>query len=139
MKIKKVFLDINIIVDMIDATRVNHIVSLDLMKYLIINDCEICISEDMISTIYYILKDKEKSLNFLANVVFIDWTILTFGKDVLKKAVQFSLEQKIDLEDALQCLCAKENGCEIFITNDKKFYNCGIKIYSTKEFLKIST
>jgi len=139
MKIKKVFLDINVIVDLIDVKRDNHLDSIELMKYLIINDCEICISEDMITTIYYILKDKENSLNFLANVVFIDWSILTFGKDVLKKAVHISSQMKVDLEDTLQCLCAKENGCEAFITNDRKFYNCGIKIYTTKEFLNKAT
>jgi predicted nucleic acid-binding protein len=45
------------------------------------------------------------------------------------------LGNSLDLEDILQCLCAKENGCDVLITNDKKFYDCDIKIMTIKEFL----
>jgi len=41
-----------------------------------------------------------------------------------------------DLEDALQCLCAKENNCTLLITNDKKFVDCGIEIMNYERFLK---
>jgi len=47
-----------------------------------------------------------------------------------------SLEKDLDLEDVLQCLCAKENGCDVFITNDRKFYDCGINIMTTEAFLE---
>jgi len=39
------------------------------------------------------------------------------------------------LEDTLQCLCAKENDCDMLITSDKHFYNCGMKIQTASEFL----
>jgi len=136
MDLNKIFLDTNIVADLIHISRPNHTESLKLFKYFVLNNYKICISEDMITTLYYILKDKESTLGFLENVIFVDWTILVFGENVLKEAVQVSLKKDLDLEDTLQCLCAKENGCEILITNDNKFYDCGISIYSTKEFLE---
>ena len=138
MESNKIFLDTNIVADLIHVSRPNHAQSLELLKYLVLNNYKICISEDMITTLYYILKDKESTLGFLQNVVFKDWTILMFGESVLKEAVQVSLDKNLDLEDILQCLCAKENGCKVLITNDKKFYNCGLFISPTEEFLNDS-
>ena len=135
MESKIIFLDTNIVVDLIHASRPNHVRSLEILRYLVLNNYKICISEDMITTLYYILKDKESTLDFLQNVVFRDWTVLIFGESVLKEAVQVSLDKSLDLEDILQCLCAKENGCEVLITNDKKFYDCGLSISTAKEFL----
>ncbi len=82
METKRIFLDTNIVADIIHISRPNHNNSMILLKQLIFNNYEICISEDMITTLYYILKDKITTLGFLENVVFIDWTILTFGKNV---------------------------------------------------------
>jgi predicted nucleic acid-binding protein len=59
-----------------------------------------------------------------------------FKKNVIKNAITLSLEKDLDLEDVLQCLCAKENGCEVLITHDKKFYDCGIEIMNCEYFLK---
>jgi predicted nucleic acid-binding protein len=92
------------------------------------------ISEDMLSTLFYIQKDKRKTLEFF-KVIYKRWVISSFGKDVIKKAIDLSFENSLDLEDVLQCLCAKENGCDVLITNDKKFYDCDIKIMTIKEFL----
>jgi len=130
----KIFLDTNIVIDIIDISRPNHNNLLVLLKQLMLSDFEICISEDMITTLYYISKDKKTTLEFLKNVVFVDWTILVFGKTVLEKAVELSLEKDLDIEDVVQCLCAKENNCDVFITNDKTFHDCGMKIMSSEEF-----
>ena len=92
---------------------------------------EICISEDMITTLYYILDDKEKALRFIKELVLVDWTVLTFGTDTIKEAADMALSEKKDLEDILQCLCAKKSGCNMVITNDKKFYDCGVDIVKT--------
>jgi predicted nucleic acid-binding protein len=130
----KIYLDINIVVDIIDDSRVNHSMSIEMLEALVINDYEIYISEDMLSTIYYILKDKNKALLFFKNLIFIDWNILSFGLEIMKQATDLSLEKNLDLEDTLQCLCARENGCEVLITNDKTFSDCGIKIITLEEF-----
>jgi predicted nucleic acid-binding protein len=131
----KIYLDTNVVADIIDETRMNHTISLKLLKYLALNNYNIYISEDMLTTLYYILKDKKEILIFFKNLVFIDWNVSAFGLDVIKSATNLSLENSLDLEDVLQCLCAKQNGCEVLITNDNKFYDCGLEIYKTVEFL----
>jgi predicted nucleic acid-binding protein len=131
----KVFLDINIVIDFIDSKRKRHLVVVELFKLLIEKEIEICISEDMFSTIFYIIKEKNKALKFF-NYVLKNWSVLPFGEKVLTKAVELSLEKSLDLEDLLQCLCAKYNSCDCFLTSDKKFYNCDVKIYTINEFIK---
>jgi predicted nucleic acid-binding protein len=131
---KRVFLDTNVVLDMLDGSRPNGDGIGELSKRLIVDGYVVVISEDMLSTIFYVHKDKRKTLEFL-KVISKRWIISTFGKDVIKKAIDLSFENNLDLEDVLQCLCAKENGCDILITNDKKFYDCGIRRVTVKEFL----
>jgi predicted nucleic acid-binding protein len=131
---KRVFLDTNVVLDMLDNSRPNGDGIGELSKRLIIYEYVVVISEDMLSTIFYVHKDKRKTLEFL-KVISKRWIISTFGKDVIKKAIDLSFENNLDLEDVLQYLCAKENGCDILITNDKKFYDCDIKRVTVKEFL----
>lgn len=133
---KCILLDTNIVADIIDSSRKNHDLSLELLELLVLKNYNICISEDMITTLFYISKDKNKTLKFFKNLIFIDWKILTFGLDTIKKATNLSLEENLDLEDTLQCLCAKDNACTVLITNDKNFYDCGVDIYSANEFLE---
>jgi predicted nucleic acid-binding protein len=136
MERAKIYFDTNIVLDMIDPSRHNHIKSIQLLKKFGLQKYQMYISEDMLSTIYYISKDKTSTLEFFENIIFIDWKILAFGTNVIKNATQEALQKNLDLEDVLQCLCAKENGCQILITNDKKFYDCGLEILSAEAFLE---
>ena len=136
MERTKIYFDTNIVADAIDPQREGHKRSIDILKVCIMNNYAVYISEDMLSTIYYISKDKTSTLEFFENIIFIDWSILAFGTNVIKNATQEALQKNLDLEDLLQCLCAKENGCQILITNDKKFYDCGLDILSTEAFLE---
>jgi predicted nucleic acid-binding protein len=88
----------------------------------------------MLSTIYYLIKDKKKVLMFLKDIL-IEWNVVPFNKDVVLKAIEISLETKKDFEDMLQCLTAKKYSC-ILITNDRKFVNCGIEI-AGYDFMKM--
>ena len=117
-----------------DSSRPRHLETTQLFSFLIKNDYNIFISEDMISTLFYISKDKKKMLKFL-EVIQTEWTISAFGKDVIKNAIKLSLSSNLDLEDLLQCLCAKENGCEVLLTNDVKFLDCGVKVMNVDAFL----
>jgi len=54
---------------------------------------------------------------------------------VIKAAIELSFNNSLDLEDLLQCLCAKENGCEVLLTNDMKFFDCGVQIMTVDAFL----
>ncbi len=134
MDFKKIFFDTNIVLDILNVSRLDSDNAKLLWKKLILNDCQIVISEDMLSTIFYINKNNEKTLEFF-KIIQNRWLIVPFGKEVIDNAIDLSLEKGLDLEDVLQCLCAKENGCEILITNDNKFYDCGVSIYTANEFL----
>jgi len=133
---RKIFLDTNIVADMIDANREHHALSMSLLKMLILQEYEMFISEDMLSTLYFISKDKKASLEFFENIIYVDWYVMPYGRKILKEATHISLTRDIDLEDTLQCLCAKDNGCTLLITNDKKFVDCGINIVNYESVLK---
>lgn len=65
------------------------------------------------------------------------WNIIPFGETTIRQSIEFAMQNSSDLEDALQCFCAKNSKCDIFLTNDKKFIDCGIKIVDHDEFLKV--
>ena len=134
MERAKLYFDINIVLDMIDSSRHNHGKSIKLLKKFGIEEYRMYISEDMLSIIYYISKDKTSTLEFFENIIYIDWHISAFGINVVKNATRKALQENLDLEDLLQCLCAKENHCDLFITQDKKFYDCDIKIAGYDHF-----
>lgn len=137
MDSRKVFLDTNIVLDILDAERTSHKDAVSIWKTLVVHGDTIIISEDMLSTIFYIQKDKENTLEFF-KLIQKRWEIVSFGYKLISDSIDLSLEKKLDLEDVLQCQCAKENQCNIFITNDKKFYNCGMNVMNSKEFLRES-
>ena len=136
MEKSSIYLDTNIVADMIDGGRANHGLSLELLKKLMLEDYDIFISEDMLSTLYYISNDKRATLEFFENIIYVDWQIVPFGMDIIKEATHLSLTSGLDLEDTLQCLCAKNNECMILVTNDKKFVGCGIDVVGYERFLK---
>jgi len=131
-----IYLDTNIVADMIDGARNNHELSLALLKKLMLEEYDIFISEDMLSTLYYISNDKKATLAFFENIVYVDWQVVAFGMDVVREATHLSLTKGVNLEDTLQCLCAKKNGCTMLVTNDKKFVDCGVEIVNYERFLK---
>lgn len=130
----KIFLDVNVILDFLDTNRVRHDIASQLFKVINLNHYELSISEDMLTNIFYISQDKKQTLRFFKTIQH-KWNITHFGKKLVKDAIDLSLEKNLDLEDVLQCLCAKKNSCNVLITNDRYFYNCGVKIQTASEFL----
>ncbi|WP_035588007.1 PIN domain-containing protein [Hippea jasoniae] len=135
-RINRVFLDTNIIIDIIDTTRKYHHYAKKIIEIIYNNKIEVVISENMLTTIYYIVTDKINVLKFLDYIVK-NWYVYSYSRELIKKAIKISIKNQVDFEDVLQCLCVLENKCEILITNDKKFYNCGIKIMKSEEFIKV--
>ena len=131
----RIFLDTNIVLDILVKSRENHGNAKALLMYLLENDYEIVISEDMLSTIYYIVKNKEKTLSFL-QIVQEQWQIVSYGADVISKSLEYALDNACDLEDTLQCFTAKANGCQYIITNDKKFVDCNVEIINYERYLQ---
>jgi len=132
----RVYFDANIILDIIDVDRTKHLSAKELWKNLLINNQTIVTSEDILTNVFYISKNKKDVLLFFKYIQD-KWIISSFGKDIIKKAIDIALEKSLDLEDVLQCLCAKENACKTLITHDKKFFDCGLKIQTISEFTEI--
>ena len=130
----RVFLDTNIIIDFIDTNRKNHLKARKLIVKLIEEEYEIFISEDMISTVYYVLKAIPELLTFFEKVLE-EWNVVAFGKKTIIESIEYCKKNNADLEDAMQCFCAKKHRC-VMITNDKKFVNCEIEIMDYDEFMK---
>ncbi|SMM99291.1 putative protein [uncultured Candidatus Thioglobus sp.] len=134
----KVFLDANVIIDFLDTTRARHLVACKLFETLSLRHTKIIMSEDILTNIFYINKNKHAVLQFLKSIEQ-RWDIVYFGKQVIKNAVDLSLENNLDLEDVLQCLCAKENQCDALISNDVNFYDCDLNIQTAETFLACTT
>ena len=130
-----IFLDANTILDLIDIDRANLENTKELLRKYLIDGATLYTSCDIFTTVYYVAskkidfkivtKELEKILTFV-NIVPIDINIIN-------KAIAISKEKNHkDLEDILQYVCAKESSCEVIVTNDKSFYNDGIKLIGTK-------
>lgn len=132
---KTVFLDTNIILDIVDSERENHEHAKNLLRKTIKEDSTVVISEDMLSTVYYIVKNKKAVLSFFQTIIQ-QWHVVAFGQKVISSAINYCLNNEgADFEDALQCFCAIENKCDLLISHDRNFIDCGIKVSSIKLFL----
>ena len=131
----KLFLDSNIVLDFLDSARPTHQDAIKIFQYIITNNIETYLSEDMLTTIYYISKDKQKVLEFFEKIMQL-WKIVAFEQNTINEAITICKNNSTeDFEDVLQSLAAKRNGCHIVVTNDKKFYKCGVDILNSKEYL----
>ena len=132
---KKIFLDTNIVLDFLDKKRPLHEKSKELMNMIIMEDYSIFISEDMLSTIFYISKDKEKVLLFFETII-VKWSVVPYVVVLISEAIKLCQSHKgQDLKDTLQCLCAKEHECTYIVTSDEGFIDCGIEVLSYDKIL----
>ncbi|MDQ7043064.1 MAG: PIN domain-containing protein [Sulfurimonas sp.] len=134
----KVFFDANIINDIYDTKRVNSKNSFFALKKCLENNIEVTTSCDIVTNIYYITAkytDKVNALKALEDVESI-FTVLPFDNKVLKKAIELMKadDDYNDLEDTLQYVLAQESGCDIIISNDKKFVSKEIKLLNAQNF-----
>jgi len=62
--------------------------------------------------------------------------LIPFSNHEAQKAIKLMEKDKNfkDLEDTLQYVLAKENECDLILSNDDNFYSPDIKIINTKEF-----
>jgi len=132
---KKIFLDTNIVLDFLDKKRPLHHQAKTLMQKLILEDYEIYISEDMLSTIFYISKEKEQVLSFFTMIMH-KWSVVSYGNSLIVEAIKICQENSgQDLEDTLQCLCAKKHQCIYIVTSDKGFVECGVEVVGYEQLL----
>ena len=134
----RIFLDANIIVDLLDTSRKDSISSLKVLAIAVANDFEMAISEDILTTVYYVAKKSvaRKKILLFFKMIEDEFDILNFKKGVIKKSIRLCQKNsRLDFEDTLQAVCAQEHDCDMIITNDKKFPKLKVPVKTTKDFL----
>jgi len=135
----KLFLDANIIIDLLDTRRKNSAFSLELLSVVVSKNFKIAISEDILTTVYYVVKKDVARKRILSFFEMIDdeFSVFNFKKGIIKKSIKLCQENnKFDFEDVLQAVCAEKHKCDMIITNDKKFPVLKTPVKNTKDFLE---
>jgi predicted nucleic acid-binding protein len=132
----RVFLDANIILDLIDENR-NALEKTRASVATLLQRGDIMMTScDIFTAVYYVaqkrvarevlLGELEKMLAFI-EIIPIDFTMIQYAIELNKNA----LEE--DFEDILQYTCAKTAACELIVTNDKNFFKRDIEVRSAGE------
>jgi len=136
---KKVFIDANVLLDLFLDDRHYSKYSKETFYYLQKNNVELTTSCDLLTTVYYVLKkyNKQKALENLSYILDLLY-LIPFSNYETKEAIELMQKDKNfkDLEDTLQYVLAKENECDLILSNDEDFYSPDIKVVNTKEFIK---
>jgi predicted nucleic acid-binding protein len=132
---KKVFLDTNIIVDLIADRKPFSKFSIEIFKKAEENKIKLFTSSHSIATTHYLLK-KYLEENLLRDVLYnlLDYiTVVAVDTDVLKKGLR---SKHKDFEDSIQILCAStiENIDCIVTRNIKDFRDSEILVLTPDEF-----
>ena len=126
---KKIFLDANILIDLIDPNRHKHKEVVEFIKNNIGNF--FYTSCDILTTIYYIAS-KNKCDNVLDKLEYILKLvkIINFSNDLALKTIEIMKKDRNfkDFEDTLQYELAKSIKADFIVTNDKNFYSPDIEI-----------
>lgn len=136
---KKVFLDANIFIDNEDSSRDLEKKSLKVLSYLLANEVEVYTSCDLITTIYYILskRSKAEALNAIERISQFCKIIKFSNKEVQQTCELMKSDTKYkDLEDTLQYILARKEGCDLILSNDTNFTSEEIEKLSTQEFIE---
>ena len=139
---KKVFLDANILIDILDAKRPSSQESALLFESLVrgVKEFRLYTSCDLLTTVYYFTikplgqeeaLSKIKKLNKVIQVI-------EFGNKEVAEAIELMERNKkyTDLEDTIQYVMARKEKCDYIITNDKNFASGDVPVLSSQEALK---
>ncbi len=134
---KRIFFDTNMIVDLFDTDRVTHRQSSESYIYILSERISLYTSCDILTTIYYILSKQDKSAA-LSQIEDINQTldVVAFGNREVEATCRLMREDSdyTDLEDTMQVILAKKAGCDLIISNDKKFVSKEIEVMSSPLF-----
>ncbi|MGE4455747.1 MAG: type II toxin-antitoxin system VapC family toxin [Arcobacteraceae bacterium] len=128
----KIFLDANICLDLLDTTRPT---AKESIKWYMLNKDDISkefyFSGDFITTFYYILTQKRKLppkdvINAIDALCMEIEPIYLTHSDFSTAKNSFAQGLFDDFEDLIVLQSCVRNGCEQFITNDKKLLNLSI-------------
>ncbi|MDQ7046709.1 MAG: PIN domain-containing protein [Sulfurovum sp.] len=124
MIINKIFLDANILLDMIDKDRGNIEKSRDLIYRALMKDILLFTSCDILSNVYYVANRKLEKVEVIQEIdrMLEIFDIVPIDNTLAQKAMKMNvLDIRLDFEDLLQSVCAEEASCDLIVTNDKQF------------------
>lgn len=129
----KIFLDANIILDLIDSDRNGVDRTKRFIADGIMRGDIYCTSCDIFTTVYYVASKKLSSLQVIGELekflVFLE--VIAIDIEILKEAMT-TVSGNDDFEDVLQYVCAKNGECSVIVTNDRGFYRGEIELISLR-------
>ena len=133
----RVFLDTNILVDLLDSSRENHMQAAIVFEAAKEDMLDVCISTQSITDCAYIARKKPAEVyrNAIRKILpFIE--VLPLTRDQLSKAV---LSQCPDFEDAVLTACAEENLCEVILTSNTDHFKpfTSLLVQTPREFVQL--
>lgn len=120
-KQKRIFVDINIIMDLIDKEVSIQSEIVDVLMDLVQNEYEILTSSETITTIYHIASGREDQ-NLLTSKlkdILRVFKVVSADENIIYKSLEMIERNGGDFEDRLQYLTALHYNCEMFLTNRK--------------------
>lgn len=126
-----VFLDTNVMIDFLEATRSNHQKAQDLVESLLKDNHKIVISENSLSDIAYICRnsDIDALINIFEELTFEPSIVIaSFGIQAIRNACNLYKKYKGDFEDYLQYFCAEKESCVVIYTSDVNFPQIAIPV-----------
>jgi predicted nucleic acid-binding protein len=133
----KVFVDTNVIIDLIADRQPFSKWSIELFKKAENKQLQLYSSSHALATTHYLLKKyvSEKELRSILSDLTDFVEIIAVDKKILKKSFQSVID---DFEDAIQNCCAGTiSDIQVIITRNKKdFKKSELEIYTPDEFLK---
>lgn len=140
---RRIFVDANVINDIFDANRPFHEASFACLQACLQQNISLVTSCDLVTTIYYITtktQGRETALQALAQIQSI-FEIAPFANRELDAAVHLMQADKDynDLEDTIQYILAKNNGCELILSNDAKFVAKDLRVMNSQVALALFT
>jgi predicted nucleic acid-binding protein len=142
----KVFVDLNVILDILDAVRPRHALAKKALGQALEREDVLMMSMDMMTNFFYICHKKfdchqmQKYMTFIQETfVLCDFTHQTLDLAMSEYSALCQKENRhADFEDLLQLACAKAQGCDYFLTEDKAIATSakGVKVLSLAEFSK---
>ncbi len=133
----RVFLDTNILVDLLDDSRENHMQAALVFEAAKEGCLDACISAQSITDCAYIARKKPSGVFKDAIKMILPFVdILPLDKDHLSKAISSPCQ---DFEDAALAACAEENLCDVILTSNSSHFKpfTSLLVHTPGEFVQL--
>lgn len=134
---EKVFVDSDIVLDLLTARAPHHIAAAELFSLAERGKVKVCVSYLTFANVHYILSRQmhaEKARNILATFKTLV-NVLAVNDLVVERALSSEFK---DFEDALQYHTALEHNLNILLTRNLKDYKkAQIQVFTAQQYLKV--